>query len=254
MAASGTPSQTSSWRERWKPVTTALCSRDYITCYHRTCIRARCSDACRRAGRFTRAARDADSALPAGRSAGLGADRPPALAEGVQRRVQVRRQARRSRRSDAGHLPQDLQVARHVRSPREFPDVADQRQPQSVHRSLPQRAQGARDDRPRRRRQRAVAGVAGSRARSRRSNSAIASCCCGRRWRRCPRRCGPRWCCATSRSCRTRKSPTAEAAGRHREVAHQPWSHRARAAVQKLRGADFRRGRIGDVRTRGANR
>ena len=51
---------------------------------------------------------------------------------------------------DAGHLPQDLQVARHVRSARELPDLADQRQPQPVHRSLPQRPQGARDDRPRR--------------------------------------------------------------------------------------------------------
>ena len=86
------------------------------------------------------------------RSGGLGADRPAALAQGVQRRLQVRRQARRGRRSDAGHLPQDLQVARHVRPARELPDVADQRQPQPLHRSLPQRPQGARDDRPRRRR------------------------------------------------------------------------------------------------------
>ena len=32
--------------------------------------------------------------------------------QGLQRRVQVRRQARRGRGSDAGHLPEDLQVAR----------------------------------------------------------------------------------------------------------------------------------------------
>ena len=79
------------------------------------------------------------------------AHRPAVPAQGVQRRLQVRRQARRGRRSDAGHLPEDLQVARHLRSPRELPDLAHQRQPQPLHRSLPQRAQGARDDRPRRR-------------------------------------------------------------------------------------------------------
>ena len=93
--------------------------------------------------------RCADRALPPWRSGGVGADRPAALAQGLQRRLQVRRLARAGRGPDAGHLPQDLQVARHLRPPGEFPDVADQRQPEPVHRSLPQRAQGAADDRPR---------------------------------------------------------------------------------------------------------
>ena len=38
----------------------------------------------------------------------------PELAQGVQRRLQVRRQARRSGRSHAGHLPQDFQGAGHA--------------------------------------------------------------------------------------------------------------------------------------------
>ena len=135
--------------------------------------------------------RRADPALPGGRSARVGGDRPPVPAQGVQRRVQVRRQARRGRGPDAGHLPEDLQVARHLRSAREFPDLADQRQPQPLHRPLPQRAEGARDDRSRRGRRGAAPPRRPARARSRRSSSAIASSCCARRSRRCRRRCGP---------------------------------------------------------------
>ena len=71
--------------------------------------------------------RHADSAVPCRRSAGLGADRPPAPAEGLQHRLQVHRQARRGRGPDAGHLPQDLQVAAHVRPARQLPDLAGQR-------------------------------------------------------------------------------------------------------------------------------
>ena len=56
--------------------------------------------------------RRADRAMPRRRSGGLGSHRPAELAEGVQRRLQVRRQARRSRRSHPGHLPEDLQGAR----------------------------------------------------------------------------------------------------------------------------------------------
>ena len=122
-----------------------------------------------------------------GRSGAPGSTSSAALAQGLQRRVQVRRQARRGRGSHAGHLPEDLQVARHVRSARELPDVADQRQPQPLHRSLPQRPQGARDDRPRRRRRaswrrprRTPSPYRGARAA--RSRGAAAR----RRWRRCP--------------------------------------------------------------------
>ena len=79
-------------------------------------------------------------------------DRPAELAQGLQRRLQVRRQARRGRRSDAGHLPEDLQGAEHVRPARQLPDLDHQHQPQPLHRPLPQRAQGAADDRARRRR------------------------------------------------------------------------------------------------------
>ena len=47
-----------------------------------------------------------------------------------------------------------------VRSAREFSDLAHQRQPQPVHRSLPQRPPGAPDDRSSGRPERAVAGLA----------------------------------------------------------------------------------------------
>ena len=94
----------------------------------------------------------------------MGADRPPELAQGLQRRLQVRRQARRGRGSDPGHLPEDLQGAGDVRPARELPDLDHQHQPQPVHRPLPQRAEGAADDRARGRhrptcsRRRAIAG------------------------------------------------------------------------------------------------
>ena len=123
------------------------------------------------------------------------------LAQGVQHRVQVRRHARPGGGSDAGRLPQAVQVARHVRSPRQLPDVADQRQPQPLHRSLPQRPQGARDDQPRRRPGGAVARSSTTRSPHARARAARPrASCCGRRstsWRR---RCAPRSCCATSRS------------------------------------------------------
>src|SRR5205814_715705 len=57
-----------------------------------------------------------------------------------------------SGRSHAGRFPQAVQVAQDVRPPREFLDVADQRQPQSLHRSLPQHAPRARGGDARRRR------------------------------------------------------------------------------------------------------
>ena len=121
----------------------------------------------------------------AGDQVGVGADRPPELAQGVQRRLQVRRQARRGRRSDAGHLPEDLQGAGHVRSPRQLPDLDHQHQPQPLHRSLPQRAQGAADDRARGRHRRSAAGVDRPRARTRRPSTRICARCCGRRCRSC---------------------------------------------------------------------
>ncbi len=53
--------------------------------------------------------RYADPALSGGRPGGVGADRPAALAQGVQHRLQVHRQARPRRGPDAGRLRQDLQ-------------------------------------------------------------------------------------------------------------------------------------------------
>ena len=47
--------------------------------------------------------------MPRRRSGGLGNNRQAELAQGFQRRLQVRRQARRSRRSHPGHLPEDFQ-------------------------------------------------------------------------------------------------------------------------------------------------
>ena len=134
-----------------------------------------------------------------------GGDRPSALAQGVQRRLQVHRQARRGRGPDTGHLRQDLQVAAHVRPPGQLPDLAHQHQPEPVHRPLPQRPQGARDDLARRgrrgdghrRRAERLAGIE-------REISAPAAA----RSPSCRRRCGRRCCCATSRNCPTRKSPT----------------------------------------------
>ena len=93
--------------------------------------------------------RCADRALSGRRSGGVGRDRPDALAQGVQPGLQVRRPARRGRGSDAGHLPEDLQGAAHVRPARQLPDLAHQHQPQPLHRPLPQRPQRARDDGPR---------------------------------------------------------------------------------------------------------
>ena len=143
IAASGTPSQTSSLeRTREKPITRHR--QRYTYTYTDAAVLHDCPTHPLRPD----ADRSAHPAVPARRPGGVGRDRPAALAEGLQRRLQVRRPARRSRGSDAGHLPEDLQVARHVRSARELPDVADQRQPQPLHRSLPQRPQGARDDRP----------------------------------------------------------------------------------------------------------
>ena len=180
--------------------------------------------------------------MPAGRPARLGPDRAPVTGEGVQRRVQVRRPARRSRGSDAGHLPQGLQIARHVRPARQLPDMAHQREPQPVHRSLPQRPQGARDDRSRRGCQRAVASVAGRRARSRRSSRPTASTCCAGRWARCRS--------AADGGGHARHPGTvvsgdrrpAASAGRHGEVAHQPRSNRARPADPEAGGADYSEG------------
>ena len=140
---------------------------------------------------------------------GLGPDRPAALAQGVQPRLQVRRPARRGRGPDAGHLPQDLQGAAHVRPARELSDLAHQHQPQPVHRPLPQRAQGARDDGARRGRVRAVAGVARARARyGQLEQIDLQAAAFGRRWPNCRRRCARRSCCATCRNSRIRKSPT----------------------------------------------
>ena len=157
-------------------------------------------------------------------------DRPPAPAQGLQHRLQVHRPARRGRGPDAGHLPEDLQVAAHVRPPREFPDLAGQRQPQPLHRSLSQRPQGARDDRSRRRRRRADAGGARTRTPTRRSSSATASSCCARRMAELP---------PTLRDGRrAARHPgtvlpgdrrSAGPAGRHREIAHQPRPDRAGA-------------------------
>ena len=137
--------------------------------------------------------RRADRALPEGRSAGLGADRPPVLAAGVQRRLQVRRPARRGGRPDAGRLPEGLQVARDLRPARELPDLARQRQPQPLHRPLPQRAQGAGDDRPRRERRRPLAGLGRGRRRTWRSSAATWPRSCAARCSSCPRRFGQRW-------------------------------------------------------------
>ena len=138
----------------------------------------------------------------------MGADRPAALAQGLQPRLQVRRPPRRGRGSDAGHLPQDLQGAAHVRPARQFPDLAHQHQPQPLHRPLPQRPQGARDDGARRGRVGADAGVARARARTASSSRSTCASASARRSRSCRRRCGRRSCCATCRSSRIRKSPT----------------------------------------------
>ena len=79
-------------------------------------------------------------------------------AEGLQCRPQVRRAARPGRGPDAGRLPEDLQGARHLRPARQLSNLADQRQPQPLYRPLSQRAQGARDGGPERRRGRCVTG------------------------------------------------------------------------------------------------
>ena len=55
---------------------------------------------------------------------------------------------------EAEDLTQDIflkifKALGYVRSPRELPDLDRQHQPQSLHRPLPQRAQGACDDRAR---------------------------------------------------------------------------------------------------------
>ena len=139
----------------------------------------------------------------------LGADRPPALAEGLQRRLQVRRQARRGRRPDAGHLPEDLQVAAHLRPARELPDLADQREPQPLHRPLPQRPEGARDDRPRRGRRRAVPGVARDRPVRRRSSTTTGAAAAAARPGRAAADAAHRGPAARHpRSCPTRRSPS----------------------------------------------
>ena len=148
------------------------------------------------------------SAVPGGRSGRLGADRAAALAQGLQHRLQVHRQARRGGRPHPGRVPEDLQVARHLRPARQFSDLARQRQPQPVHRPLPERAQGARDHRPRRRSGQSDAGVADHqsvcRTRAGRPRRPAQEGD-GRTWRR---RCARRCCCATSRNCRIRRSPT----------------------------------------------
>ena len=137
----------------------------------------------------------------------MGADRPPELAQGLQRRLQVRRQARRGRRSHAGHLPEDLQGARHVRPARELPDLDHQHQPQPLHRPLPQRAERAADDRARRRHDDLQPASSDRGPYRGRRAPGSARRCCARRSRSCRSRCAPPWCCATCRSCRTRKSP-----------------------------------------------
>ena len=71
------------------------------------------------------------------------------------------------RHDEAEDLTQDIflkifKALAHVRSTRQLPDLADQHQPQPLHRSLPQRPQGTRDDGARRRRVGADAGLARS--------------------------------------------------------------------------------------------
>ena len=82
----------------------------------------------------------------------VGHHRPDLLAQGLQRRVPVRRHVRRSGRSDAGDLPQGVSIAQHVRPARELSDLAHQREPEFLHRSLPQRAARSRGVRARDRR------------------------------------------------------------------------------------------------------
>ena len=177
-----------------------------------------------------RHARHAHRAVPGRRSGRVGADRPPELAQGVQRRVQVRRQARRSRGPHAGHLPQDLQVAEHVRPPRELPDVAHQHQPQPLHRSLPERAQGAarrstRDvdsrELPPASRERGPYAAARA-ARPRRAAARARS-------RRCPRRSDGRRPARHPGAVVPGDRRPARPARGHGQVAHQPRPHRAGA-------------------------
>ena len=68
-----------------------------------------------------------------------------------------------------------------LRPARELPDLDHQHQPQPVHRSLPQRPEGAADDRARRRLERPAAGVDASAARTRRPSTRICARSCGRR-------------------------------------------------------------------------
>ncbi len=141
------------------------------------------------------------------RSGGVGADRQAELAQGLQRRLQVRRQARRSGGSDAGHLPEDFQGAGQFRSTRELPDLDHQHQPEPLHRPLPQRAEGAADDRARGRHRAICSRHRPIAVRIRPRSTRTCAGCCDRRCRSCRRRFGRQWSCATSRSCRTRKSP-----------------------------------------------
>ncbi len=148
---------------------------------------------------------------------------------------------RRGRGPHAGHLPEDLQVAEHVRPPRQLPDLAGQRQPQPLHRSLPQRPQGTRDDRPRRGRRRADAG---------RRHGQSAYQALEQRDR-----------VVLLRKAMAELPPTLRTAvllrdiqemsyqeiadqlgpaGRHREVAHQSRTHRTGAPDQRLREQDER--------------
>ena len=157
------------------------------------------------------------------------------------------------RGSDAGHLSEDLQVARHVRSPRELPDLADQHQPQSLHRPLPQRAQGARDDRSRRGRERAVAALArsgaGGRARAAGPRRAAAAGDGGAAGH------------AADGGADARHPGTvvpgdcrqAAAAGRHRQVAHQPRPHRAGAPDPQAARRRFRSEPRAVLKRTGAN-
>ena len=138
---------------------------------------------------------------------------------------------------EAEDLTQDIflkifKSLEHVRPARQLPDLADQRQPQPVHRPLPQRPQGARDDRSRRRSGRADAGVA-------RTVSPIAALeqrdrveLLRRRWPRCPSAADGGAAAGHPGAVVSGNRRPAAAAGRHGQVAHQPRAHRAGAADQ----------------------
>ena len=192
-------------------------------------------------------ARHADRAMPRRRSGRLGSHRPAELAEGLQRRLQVRRQARRSRRSDPGHLPEDLQGAAHVRPARQLSDLDRQHQPEPLHRSLPQRAQGTADDRARRRFERSAAGVDRARAVCRRRAPGPARAAAHRARQAAGDAAHRGGAARPAGIVVSGNRRPARAAGRHREVAYQPRPARAgasaEAAAGQAAGGDARRER-----------